>query len=173
MASSWPLCDCDGDDRIAADGFSNEDLRVGGPYLCSIPLLTIHLPYTNPLYWRVYGRGGEEGRHPIGMIYGILNQNHINYDVIDLVFRQSRFDPEPHPIPTIVVHAFRGTVDNVWLDTARQIRALLVQRNILQVSVEITDRRAYETPMNFPVLTQDPIFQKWDLCWPTSCKRLT
>ena len=160
MKASWPLCDCDGEGRIAADGFSNEDLRVGGPYLCSIPVLTTNLPYTHPLHRRLK----EEvlGRSLMKMIHDILYQNHITYDTMGLIYRQSKFNPEPRPIPTFIVCADRQTVYNVWLDTARQIRALLVQMDLPQISVEIVDGRAYASPSNFPVLTHDPIFQKWD-----------
>lgn len=38
---------------MAYDGFSNEDYRVGGPYICSIPVITYDIPEHHVLYSRL------------------------------------------------------------------------------------------------------------------------
>lgn len=45
----------DDEGHLTADGFTNEDLRVGGPYLFSLPARNIHITKEHPLYSRLHG----------------------------------------------------------------------------------------------------------------------
>lgn len=158
----------DDEGKIAEDGFSNEDLRVGGPYLCSIPLKSYPLSKRNLLHallqHKVSGEDTISSR-----IHRILRNRNISllsagpYDSsVKLFLRQSDFNPEPEPIPTIVISARRQVVDDLWLQTARQIYFLLRQEKFGHVSVEILDPQALCPPTTLPVAHLDPMFNKWD-----------
>lgn len=158
----------DDEGKIAEDGFSNEDLRVGGPYLCSIPVLTKCLPDANPLHALLWHEvsGGETIS---SRIYQILSNRNIcliksgPWDhPLTLSSQQSKFNPEPEPVPTIRVQAIRHVIDDLWLETARKIHNLLRQENFGHVSVEIIDPQALHPPRTLPVLKSDPMFNKWD-----------
>jgi hypothetical protein len=158
----------DDEGKIAADGFSNEDLRVGGPYLCSVPLSSKPLPETNPLHALLQHKVSR-GETISNRIYQILRNRNISLisagrwdDPVTLSLRQSNFNPEPEPVPTIVVLAIRHVVDDLWLKTAREIYLLLGQEKFGHVSVEILDPQALHPPRTLPVLKSDPMFNKWD-----------
>ncbi|KAJ5167085.1 uncharacterized protein N7482_005866 [Penicillium canariense] len=158
----------DDEGKMTDDGFSNEDLRVGGPYLCSIPHSSASLPQTNPL--EALLRHEVSGREAIiSCVYQILRNNNIDLmesgpwsHPVGLSLHQSEFNPEPEPIPTIVVFAIRHVVDDLWLKTARRIYFLLQQENFGHVSVDIMDPQALDPPRTHPVLKPDPMFNKWD-----------
>ncbi|KAJ5681432.1 uncharacterized protein N7477_001372 [Penicillium maclennaniae] len=140
----------DDEGKIAEDGFSNEDLR------------------TNPLHALLEHKvSGEQTIYD--RVYKILRNRNISLieagpwdHPVTLSLRQSRFNPEPEPVPTIVVLATRHVVDDLWLQTARQIYFLLRYENFAQVSVEIVDPQALNPPKTLPVLKSDPMFNKWD-----------
>lgn len=157
----------DDEGKIADDGFSNEDLRVGGPYLCSLPLISKLPPDTHPLrdiLLRKISPRGDLHRH----ISDIIRGRNIELDSADRVetlrfrLRQSKNDPEAQPVPTIVILATRHIVDDVWLKAARQIYSLLCHNGLKQVSVEILDPEAELPPKTFPVLREEPVYKKWD-----------
>ena len=158
----------DDEGKIAEDGFSNEDLRVGGPYLCSIPLSSKPLPQTNSLHALLQHKvsGGETISDRVYQIIRNRNISLINSGPWDhpvtLSLQQSNFNPEPEPVPTIRVLATRHVMDDLWLETARQIHFLLRQENFGHVSVEIIDPQALHPPRTLPVLRSDPMFDKWD-----------
>lgn len=45
--------------NLTDDGFTNEDLRVGGPHLCALPAEYIPIAKDHPLYSRLYGNDNE------------------------------------------------------------------------------------------------------------------
>ncbi|KAJ5085094.1 hypothetical protein N7532_009865 [Penicillium argentinense] len=158
----------DDEGKLTEDGFSNEDLRVGGPYLCSIPLSTTHIPETNPLS-SLFVRKSSNGQDLGTRISSILNNTNIRIysswvrgESIELCLRQSEFNPEPHPVPTIVITATRQVIDDTWLQAVRQIYTLLCEENLAHVSVEIDDPQAVDPPHTSPIQPDDEIYRHWD-----------
>lgn len=160
----------DDEGQVTPDGFSNEDLRVGGPYLCSIPADAITVPGSHPRAGLLEHKTAN-GKALSQRIFDILRENQIELASIssfgrsqdlNLMLRRSQFNPEPQPTVTIVTFATRRMVDDTWLKAARQIYSLLCNEHIAQVSVEIIDPQAMRPPSTSPILRRDPIFNKWD-----------
>jgi hypothetical protein len=157
----------DDEGKIAEDGFSNEDLRVGGPYLCSIPMSSRPVPETIPAH-EVLWHKASSGKHISEHIHQTLHNRNIDLiekgpwsHPIGLCYQQSKFNPELERVPTIVITAIRHIVDDVWLRAAREIYCFLLQENFGQISVEIMDAQARQPLRTFSVLKSDPIFNKW------------
>ncbi|KAJ5578631.1 uncharacterized protein N7459_007595 [Penicillium hispanicum] len=147
----------DDEGQLTFDGLSNEDLRVGGPYLCSLPVKTITIAAGDPLY-----PIAEVDSHIMEQVHKTLAQHNMHRVLPALVKRRSHFNPENEPIPTILLLATRQKVDNEWLHIVREIRDYLVQAHLQEVSVEIADPEIFKPPHISPVLKTDPIFDKWD-----------
>lgn len=123
----------DDEGKIAEDGFSNEDLRVGGPYLCSVPFKSRPLLNEHPLESLLW-RKTSGGKTIWSCIFQILENRKIDMietgrwsQPIVLSLRQSNFNPEPEPVPTVVIFATRHAVDDLWLQTTREIYLFLQQ----------------------------------------------
>ncbi|KAJ5530813.1 hypothetical protein N7527_004206 [Penicillium freii] len=160
---SWGSSDDGG--RLTHDNLHNEDLRVGGPYLCSIPTTNIPIP-KNHVKFRLTCLETDEGWELGQKILNIIDKYYLNQRGVSLRFsffgRQSIIDPEPQPCLTIYIPAKRGTVDDTWLQCARELRGLLISNNLASCSVEIVDPMVF-TPMNtHPVLQKDKVFWEWE-----------
>ncbi|KAL5365309.1 hypothetical protein BJX96DRAFT_179722 [Aspergillus floccosus] len=147
----------DDEGKVTSDGFTNEDLRVGGPGLCSLPARNVYITKSHPLYSSLYGTDSKV----FSRITEILQSSHIALKSLDFVSRQSRWVPEAPLIVTAFIIAHREKIDNGWLDTARKIRQYLVSQGLKEVCVEIADKRAFKDARVFPVLKSDTISTKW------------
>jgi len=157
----------DDEGEITVDGFSNEDLRVGGPYLCSLPLLTIPILVAHPLHGLLQEKVSSGGTFS-ERIHAILRDKGVSLIAsgpwdhpVTFCLRQSKYYPEDEPIPTILILATRFVVDDDWLQAARRIHSLLRQERVARISVEIADPQAFRQPSMSPVLDSDPIWNKW------------
>lgn len=160
---SWGSSDDEG--QLTHDNLDNEDLRVGGPYLCSIPTALIPIRYDNARF-RLTCLETPEG-WGLGMkIIDIIHNYHLDQHDIGIVFsffgRQSIIDPERQPCPTLYILANRGALDDTWLRCARELRGLLISNGLDSCSVEIIDP-ILMTPINtYPVLPDDKVFREWE-----------
>lgn len=159
---------CDDEGKLTEDGFSNEYLRVGGPYLCSIPLSSTQIPKENPIS-SLLGRKSSNVQGLWGRIYAILQNADIQLytswprgETWGLCRCQSKFNPEPEPIPTIFISAIRQVIDDTWLQVVRQIHSLLCEEGFPRVSVEICDPHALESPHTSPIQPSEKIYLEWD-----------
>ncbi|KAJ5251625.1 hypothetical protein N7489_002035 [Penicillium chrysogenum] len=160
---SWGSSDDEG--PLTHDNLHNEDLRVGGPYLCSIPTANVVVP-RNHVKFRLTCLETDEGWELGQKILNIIDKYHLNQHGVGVRFsffgRQSIIDPEPHPCLTLYVPAKRGTVDDTWLQCARELRGLLISNDLASCSVEIVDPMVF-TPVNtYPVLQKDKVFWEWE-----------
>lgn len=158
----------DGSQEEQFDGFINEDLRAGGPYICSIPFLSSSLPQNHPLARRLE----VDPTTLYNSILQILRQYNIDYLELDFCGRQSQSDPEQAPIPTACILARKHSLDSSWIDASQKIRSYLVSEGLSDVSIEITDPHVLE-PMHYsPVLESDAIYPVWDRVCETILRRL-
>ena len=147
----------DDDGSLTSDGFCNEDLRVGGPRLCSIPVDTTYI-IEHPTYLRQLSSTPDLIQH----VWGILKNHSVATVFVHTVSRRSRFDPEPNPVPTLLIKARRHEVDGKWLACAREIRDFLYLQGLKDFTVEIQDPQAEIPLASYPVLPTDPVFEVWD-----------
>ncbi|KAL2005453.1 hypothetical protein VTN00DRAFT_2664 [Thermoascus crustaceus] len=105
-----------------SDDLINEDLRTGCPYLCAIPTRSLRFPKNHPFVAHLHGDASNLLRN----IGTILQSYQVDYQSVDLCGRQSKFDPEPYPIPTVLVLARKHNLDQKWLEASRMIRPLLL-----------------------------------------------
>ena len=155
----------DDEGKITDDGFSNEDLRAGGPYICSLPATTSRDPPAQLLSALKTSSGESLDERIRSILYEMNIEVCSGYQAgsrIWLALRQSKYNPEPEPIPTIFIISCRQTVDDTWLRATRQIHSLLRQENLGHVSVEIIDVAVATPVKTSPVLKTDAIFGKWD-----------
>lgn len=148
----------DDSDETSIDGFITEDLRVGGPYLCSIPLYSLTVPDTHHLARFV----GKDQQKFMDSVASILRNHNVDYMSFDICGRQSKIDPEKSPVPTLLVHANRHGLDNSWVNASRAISAYLKCEGQTGVSVEIVDPKLYDPLQYSSVLPTDAIFLVWD-----------
>jgi hypothetical protein len=133
----------------------NEDFRAGGPYLCSVPVLSVPWP----------GNHQHQALNESDLfesVHTILNRWSVELQSYHLCGRQSKRDPEQTPIPTILILAKKLQLDFKWLEACREIHSLLVSNAMAEVSVEIADERAFRRILCFPVRSNDGIFPLWD-----------
>ncbi|KAJ5949994.1 hypothetical protein N7454_001578 [Penicillium verhagenii] len=159
----------DDEGKLSEDGFSNEDLRVGGPYLCGMPQSMTQIDKSNPTS-SLFDQRSANSLDLRTRISNIIHNKGIRTcagsvrgATMELYFQKSKFNPEPNPVPTITITATRDIVDDTWLQAVREIYALLCEENFGYVSVEIRDAEALETPYICPVQPDDDISAKWDL----------
>ncbi|KAJ5720925.1 uncharacterized protein N7483_008859 [Penicillium malachiteum] len=153
----------DDEGLLTWDNFHNEDLRVGGPYLCSIPTTSRPVPYRHPKF-RLTTLETPEGWSLGQKIMKIIDKFHLKPTTLKFSFigRTSVINPEPEPCLILWVPAERVSVDDTWLQCARELRSLLIANDLDSCSVEIADPMAF-LPMNtFPVLQQDKVFWQWE-----------
>ncbi|KAJ5630018.1 hypothetical protein N7528_003675 [Penicillium herquei] len=147
-------CSSDRGDRI--DGFTNEVHRVGGPYICSLPVETIENYSPHGIISRVQVPKNKT----LKTIEGILRKHKIEPCCpVKFVGRRSRFNPEPQPVSTCLVYCTGPTL--TWLDAAKEIRQFLRFEKLRDVSIEII-RPGYENPRDtFPIQKEDRITGLW------------
>ncbi|XHF98278.1 hypothetical protein AWENTII_001838 [Aspergillus wentii] len=81
-------------------GFINEDLRVGGPYLCSLPAVDGAVDLAG---WEHLHR--DHGQRVTLAIYSILDSANIDVDGVTFLTRKAMFDAEATPRVTAYISA--------------------------------------------------------------------
>ncbi|KAJ5579775.1 uncharacterized protein N7459_005760 [Penicillium hispanicum] len=136
-----------------------EDLRVGGPCLCEIPVESIELQSNHALHYN-----SPRARALRPRITTILQNYKVSMITVSFVERLPVFNdnPGPGPILTLLVLANRIFGEKTWLDCVWDLRLLFIREKLHHVSVEIVDPRALRPPATLPVLRTDPIFNEWN-----------
>lgn len=141
-----------------SDGFVSKNFRVGGPYLCPYPAAFLPVPSTHP---RCITNTADKCR-----IYTDVNQilrgYNISQESTGFHGLQPIHRPLPSPVVTLVVIADRKKLDGSWIAAARSVYQLLMDKGFEDVSVEITDPRAFKRKTCFPVQLSDDIFPAWE-----------
>ncbi|KAJ5966700.1 hypothetical protein N7501_002948 [Penicillium viridicatum] len=101
-STSSPL---DGPVIVDNMGFLQSALHAEGPYLCSLPARTIT---TGPHY------DTENVRQIEGYATQVLRDIHPQYHGIRLVGRNSKIDPEPEPVTTVLVRMPNRPQPELW-----------------------------------------------------------
>ncbi|KAJ5719687.1 hypothetical protein N7493_007265 [Penicillium malachiteum] len=153
----------DDEGGLTSDNLHNEDLRVGGPYLCSIPTKNVAIPARHPEF-QLTSMETPEGMALAQQITTILDQFQLKQTGVRFLFigRRSIIDPEPQACLTLFVPAEREQVDDTWLKCARKLRSLLIQNELESCSVEIADNMAFTPTNTYPILHTDDVFWNWE-----------
>jgi len=123
--------------------------------LCSLPAYIIGLTAE---YYRRTGqhRGSSKIREDTE---AILAEEEISYTSMMATGRQSKVDPEPEPVPTVVVVTKQSS-----RRVAKKIHRALVQ-SFPSICVELINDRLLDPFRYFPVTRSESIFHKWeDIC---------
>ncbi|KAJ6037290.1 hypothetical protein N7540_001569 [Penicillium herquei] len=147
---------CSNDKGHLVDGLTNEVHRVGGPYLCSIPINTIENYSPHVIVSRV-----QVPKNKVVLtIEGILQKHGIEpSSPVKFVGRQSCFNAEPRPIFTCLVYCTGSS--HTWLDAAKEIRQFLRFEKMPDVSVEIIHPDQEKPRNTFPIQKEDHITGLW------------
>lgn len=169
-----------------ADGYFVEHLRVGGPYLCPMPVYTSTTniqPLDIPL-----PPSGSTGESFEDRVMKIIDKHRIQTPPIDLFPAEKdggfgrmdptsvwlaqrgsgRYDEPEHLVDTLAILATRASLEDPWLDCVRDLREMLCHENLAHVCVEVVDGQAYgirnanQRLYTFPVFASDEIFAKWE-----------
>ncbi|KAL4779658.1 hypothetical protein BJX76DRAFT_365088 [Aspergillus varians] len=142
------------------DGFTEEDLRAGGPQLPEAPCITLHqIPRSHQYHAALMGAGSFELFARIGDIC-----REENLPVLEMSFcgRRSIYGPGSDPILTLLIRARRGEVtERGWSTIARKLWNYLRGRRLYGISVEVIDPRFDESPKLHPCLRTDDISPVW------------
>ncbi|OQD75914.1 hypothetical protein PENDEC_c005G04444 [Penicillium decumbens] len=141
--------------HVDREGFLQSEHRAGGPYLCSLPAYIIGLTAE---YYRRTGqhRGSSKIREDTE---AILAEEEISYTSMMVTGRQSKVDPEPEPVPTVVVVTKQSS-----RRVAKKIHRALVQ-SFPSICVELINDGLLDPLRCFPVTRSESIFHKWgDIC---------
>lgn len=153
------------------DGFINQDFRVGGPNLCSLPTETYEIQDSHPLYLII----DVLERRMLTWIFDVLRQFDIEDDHIDpveVVGRAEKGDSQVNSQLTVLIIAVRTVVDDTWLNAARAIQASVIlhketennasaKRLLDSLAVEFLEITDNYPMYMFPVLEQDEIYDQW------------
>ena len=147
---------CVDDKANLVDGFINEFRRVGGPYLCSIPIKTFPEYRPSSFSSRTWSKSRIMTR-----VREILDSYKITTTREPaLVGRRSVFNPEPEPILTFLVYS-RDANHNA-MKAAKEIYALLESEHVRSFSVEVCHPRCEDPRLTFPILETDSISKCWE-----------
>ncbi|KAI9926149.1 hypothetical protein MW887_004612 [Aspergillus wentii] len=136
---------------VDQDGFLISATRAGGPYLCSLPATCDEI-----FRW---GKRDEAPRVEVD-VQAILRDSKINYRSVQVTGRVSKVDPEPTPVPTVLVHARRRSILEDWWGLSRKIHAY-VKKQLPGFCVEIIEDAVDIESFCYPVLLSDTIVEKW------------
>ncbi|KAJ5937105.1 hypothetical protein N7466_003555 [Penicillium verhagenii] len=153
----------DDNGELTSDGFSNEDLRVGGPDLCSLPAAN-STPTDNLLHRRLSLSSSWDRTLHNNNIDNILKNYNVQYHTVEVVERRALFNASPEAVITLLIIAER--------DCVRELRRFLHDEGFPRTVVEISDTAALTTPNTTPVFFNDPVFEKWDSVWQQICQEV-
>ncbi|RAL11505.1 uncharacterized protein BO97DRAFT_415089 [Aspergillus homomorphus CBS 101889] len=138
------------------DGFVEEDLRAGGPYLPEPPCLTFYPRQHDPFLQK---------HQKMPLVEGILNlakNNQINVIEVEFCYRSSEHDPSGAKKLTCKLIAQKQDPKEVWVGFARTVLGFLHQRGVTNIVVEIIDPLFHKTLVYAPCSPSDPIFSDWN-----------
>lgn len=147
---------------LETDGFFRSLRRAGGPYLCSLPVITT--PISSSGYRHLDSLKRDMPKIFLGT-YQIIKDEGVTYSSIGFEGRLSRVDPEWRPIPTLVITARRvSSVDALtdWREVTRKVYRFLAS-HFPGIAVELIDEEEIFPARCSPVLKSDTIFPKWEL----------
>ncbi|OJJ97473.1 hypothetical protein ASPACDRAFT_45565 [Aspergillus aculeatus ATCC 16872] len=140
----------------AWDGFIEEDLRAGGPYLPEPPC---HTSFP------------KSGRSPIpdnaqaSLMDGIINlgrREGIRIEEIQFCFRSSMHDSSSASKFTCKLLATKQHLGQPWIGFARKVREYLHQQGVNNIAVEMLDPRFFNPLSIAPCTPSDAIFHRWN-----------
>lgn len=142
------------------DGFTEVDLRAGGPQLCESPCKTIRpIPRTHEYHEAL---DGHRGYQLISQLMNICNQEGLDYTSMSFCGRRSVYSPELTPIVTLLIYAKRPVVtQRGWANIARKLQNHLRGQELPEVSVEIMDPRFEEDPKVHGCHPNDAVVPMW------------
>ncbi|KAL3468631.1 hypothetical protein BJX64DRAFT_10893 [Aspergillus heterothallicus] len=141
------------------DGFFNEDLRVGGPYLCSVPVESIEIPESDPWYQIITGDHDLDDKILVILCHAGVH----SIGLPKICYRQSKIEPESLCAldPTLLIIARRPSIDRTWINTARDLRGWLRLRGYANINVEIAHPVAFKPVSLYPIEIRHPIIPLW------------
>ncbi|KAJ0422476.1 hypothetical protein BJY00DRAFT_77636 [Aspergillus carlsbadensis] len=138
-------------------GFVNEDLRVGGPILCPLPLEISRLPPSHPLFQRLCSSGSPI----LGQVSSTIRSHGISYQQLSVCLQTYKFRPQDGSTVTISIIAKREQKDEQWRRAARAAQTYLKGVGLTQVAVEIADPQAFVPNHISPVRPGAKIYNRW------------
>lgn len=143
--------------KVDENGWVRSPRRVGGPTLCSLPVRVDRVSdQYNKQTWFYSNK-----LHIFTEVEGILQAHGITSKEVLALGRRSYTDPEPEPIPTVLVMMDHQSVNNNWLIAAKEIHRKLVGE-FRGISVEIIDERLNTRMHCYPVERSHSVFGKWE-----------
>ncbi|KAJ5195372.1 uncharacterized protein N7498_008810 [Penicillium cinerascens] len=143
--------------KVDENGWVHSPRRVGGPTLCSLPVLVDRV---SDQYNERTGFYSNE-LHILTEAKAILRTHGITSEQVLALGRRSFTDREPEPIPTVLVMMDHQSVNNNWLIAAKEIHRKLVGE-FRGISVEIIDERLNTRMHCYPVERSHSVFEKWE-----------
>ncbi|KXG45491.1 uncharacterized protein PGRI_040400 [Penicillium griseofulvum] len=135
--------------HVDRHGFLKSSHRAGGPVLTSLPAWTTEDTSTNNPA-RIQARARE-----------ILGDLKVEFSAVALKGRISKVDPEPTPIPTVVIIVPDVPQPDLWYKAVRKIHRDL-DPWLHGISVEIIEEKLYNGLYCFPVEQTHSIYSKWE-----------
>ncbi|EAU29902.1 predicted protein [Aspergillus terreus NIH2624] len=150
----------DQEPRPALDGFTESDLRAGGPRLCESPCFADYrIPSTHAMYKKLTD---DRARTAQAEALKICVKEGLNRPEARFCLRRPTFSPQSAGVPTLLVVSRRDNYrSRGWISVARKLQQYLHSQGITQVAVEIMDPAFGANPHLFPVSSSHPISQHW------------
>ncbi|KAJ5836655.1 hypothetical protein N7447_002681 [Penicillium robsamsonii] len=134
--------------HVDHQGFLKSSHRAGGPVLTSLPALATGNTFTNnPVQLCELARK-------------TLRDLKLDFSEVGLTGRISKVDPEPAPIPTLVIFMPDISQPDLWYEAAKQIHRDL-EPQLHGISVEMIEEKLYAGAYCFPVEQTHSIYPKW------------
>lgn len=146
---------------IDETGFALSQHRAGGPYLCSLPVVTGEIDDKYP-YHRLLLQHRLTLEKSIAMF---LRKKKLNFKDVRIAGRRSKVDMEPRPIPTVLIVANQQTQLGQWVKDWRSVAKdvhTFVNLVFPGISVDIIEEDLNKPFFCHPVREMDTIFRKWD-----------
>lgn len=144
------------DEHLTPDGLISEDLRAGGPHLCTLPEEWRPITEDHPLYSRL-----TPDRDLALKIFDICYRFNVFVEAVVFCTFQSVLQPEDQPIFTAFLPAKKRDKNEDWVSLSREVLQFLYSEGIAGISVEIRDARAAKPDACFPIVESDAIFAVW------------
>ncbi|PYI12365.1 hypothetical protein BO78DRAFT_424819 [Aspergillus sclerotiicarbonarius CBS 121057] len=143
----------------AWDGFIDEDLRAGGPFLPELPCETIYFRPDHPFRQSRGVSGISELTRPI---WELCKREQINVCEIWFCDRRHTYEENASATFTCMIVAKKQHLKEKWPDIARTVRRTLLEQGVDGVAVEIVDPRLSESMRLESCTPGDAIFGKWN-----------
>lgn len=148
---------------ITPDGFTEEDLRAGGPHLCESPCHTFNwVPRNHHHHPFIVG---DRGNELVSELTPICESAGLNLLETRLCGRRCAFEANAQSALTFLVLDLRPSIsmpERGWIPLARSLRHYLESKDLGDINVEITDARFFQRERIFPCKPRDKIFHVWE-----------